>query len=80
VSYSRADGGDFADHIQEHYKKEGHQVFIDFSDIKAGEDWTESIKNAIDKADFITVIVTRSALKSSDVEKEILEAKSKIRP
>ena len=80
MSYSRADGGDFADHIQEHYEKEGHEVFIDLSDIKPGEDWAEKIKNAIDKADFITVIVTRSALKSPEVEKEILEAKSKTRP
>ena len=75
MSYSRADGGDFADHIQEHYEKDGHQVFVDFSDIKPGEDWSESIKNAIDNSDFIAVIVTRSALKSAEVEKEIIEAK-----
>jgi len=75
ASYSRADGGDFADHIQEHYEKDGHQVFVDFSDIKPGEDWSESIRNSIADSDIVVVIVTRSALKSSEVEKEILEAR-----
>ena len=75
VSYSRADGGDFADHIQEHYEKDGHQVFVDFSDIKPGEDWSESIRNSIAESDIVVVIVTRSALKSSEVEKEVLEAR-----
>jgi tetratricopeptide (TPR) repeat protein len=75
VSYSRADGGDFADHVQEHYEKDGHQVFVDLSDIKPGEDWSESIQNSIADSDIVVVIVTRSALKSSEVEKEILEAR-----
>ena len=75
VSYSRADGGDFADHIQEHYEKDGHQVFIDFYDIKPGEDWSETIRNSITESDFVAVIVTRSALRSTEVEKEILEAR-----
>ena len=76
VSYSRADGGDFADHIQEHYERDGHQVFVDFSDIKPGEDWSESIRNSIAESDIVVVIVTRSALKSSEVEKEVLEARN----
>ena len=75
VSYSRADGGDFADHIQEHYERDGHQVFVDFSDIKPGEDWSESIRNSIAESDIVVVIITRSALKSLEVEKEVLEAR-----
>ena len=75
VSYSRADGGDFADHIQEHYEKDGHQVFIDFYDIKPGADWYESIRNSIAESDIVAVIVTRSALRSTEVEKEVLEAR-----
>ena len=63
VSYSRVDGGDFADHIQENYEKDGHQVFVDFSDIKPGEDWSESIRNSIAESDIVVVIVTRSAFK-----------------
>jgi cytochrome c-type biogenesis protein CcmH/NrfG len=75
VSYSRADGGDFADHIQDHYERDGHQVFVDFSDIKPGSDWYESIRNSIAESDIVAVIVTRSALRSTEVEKEVLEAK-----
>jgi len=41
VSYSRSDGGDFADHISQHYQKEGNDVFIDQEDIVAGEEWSE---------------------------------------
>ena len=75
MSYSRADGGDFADHVREHYEKDGHQVFVDFYDIKAGADWSESIRDSIAQSDFVAIIVTRSSLKSTEVEKEVLEAR-----
>lgn len=74
VSYSRSDGGDFADHISEHYQKEDNDVFIDHEDILGGEDWYEKIKNSISNSDIVIIIVTRSALKSTEVEKEVLES------
>jgi hypothetical protein len=74
VSYSRSDGGDFADHISEHYQKEANDVFIDHEIILGGEEWSEKIKKSISDSDIVIVIVTRSALKSSEVEKEVLES------
>jgi DNA-binding beta-propeller fold protein YncE len=74
VSYSRSDGGDFADHISEHYQKEANDVFIDHEDILGGEEWSEKIKKSISDSDIVIVIVTRSALKSLEVEKEVLES------
>ena len=75
VSYSRADGGDFAEYIKEHYEKFGHQVFVNFDDLKQMRDWSETIRTAIAESDIVIVILTRLALKSSEVEKEVLEAK-----
>ena len=74
VSYSRSDGGDFADHISDHYEKEANDVFIDHKDILGGEEWSEKIKKSISNSDIVIVILTRSALKSQEVEKEILES------
>ena len=62
VSYSRADGGGFADHIKERYEKDGNQVFVDYTGIKPGEDWSDRIRNAISESDIVVLIVTRSAL------------------
>jgi hypothetical protein len=73
VSYSRNDGGDFADFIKEYYEKDGHQ-FFDFYD-KIGIDLDEIIRTLIAEVDIVIIIVTRSALKSSEVEKEVLEAR-----
>jgi len=74
VSYSRSDGGDFADHISQHYQKEGNDVFIDQEDIVAGEEWSEKIKRSISNSNIIIVVVTRAALKSLEVEKEVMES------
>jgi hypothetical protein len=39
-----------------------------------GEEWSEKIKKSISTSDIVIVIVTRSALKSQEVEKEVLES------
>ena len=75
MSYTRVDASDFAKNILEHYEKHGHQVFVDFDDIKPGANWEETIRNSIAESDIVAVIVTRSALRSPEVEKEVLEAR-----
>jgi hypothetical protein len=53
VSYSRRDSGDFADHIQQHYEKEGNEVFIESDDIELEKDklkkkyWGQKIKRKL---------------------------------
>jgi hypothetical protein len=76
ISYSRRDAGDFADRINEVLKEE-HDIFTDVDDIEPGAIWTNVIEENISRCDIFIVIVTFAALKSSEVEKEVLQALKK---
>jgi hypothetical protein len=73
ISYSRRDAGDFADRTNEVLKEE-HDIFTDVDDIEPGAIWTNVIEENISRCDIFIVIVTFAALKSSEVEKEVLQA------
>jgi tetratricopeptide (TPR) repeat protein len=73
VSYSRRDAGDFANQIHESLMDE-HQVFTDVKNIQLGDVWSNTIEKNISSCDIFVVIVTHAALKSSEVEKEVLQA------
>ena len=75
ISYSRDDGGDLANYVIVHYEREGHQIFVARDDIELGDDWSERIENSIAESDVVAVIVTRLALRSLEVKKEVEEAK-----
>jgi tetratricopeptide (TPR) repeat protein len=74
VSYSRKDAGDFANQIYESLMDE-HQVFTDVNNIKPGDVWSKTIEKNISTCDRFVVIVTFAALRSSEVEKEVLQAR-----
>jgi len=76
VSYSRRDANDFAEKISETLEDE-HSVFTDVSNIQVGEDWSNTIEDNIASCDIFILIVTFAALKSKEVEKEILQAQNK---
>lgn len=76
VSYSRRDAGDFAYQISETLKEE-HDIFTDIDDIEIGDIWTTTIEENISKCDLFIVIITFAALRSSEVEKEVLQAQNK---
>ena len=76
VSYSSPDGSDFAEYFKEQFEKEEIQVIVDHAGIKPGEDWSKRLRKAIAESDIVVVIITRSALKSSEVEKEVFEARN----
>ena len=76
VSYSRRDASDFAEKISETLEDE-HSVFTDVSNIQVGEDWSNTIEDNIASCDIFILIVTFAALKSKEVEKEILQAQNK---
>ena len=78
VSYSRRDAGDFADQISETLKEE-HDIFTDIDDIEVGDIWTNIIEDNISKCDIFIVIITFASLRSSEVEKEVLQAQKKNR-
>jgi len=76
VSYSRRDAGDFAEQISETLEDE-HDVFTDIDDIEAGDIWTNVIEDNISRCDVFIVILTFASLRSSEVEKEVLQAQKK---
>ena len=74
VSYSRRDAGDFARQIDESLIDE-HDVFTDINTIQLGDVWSNTIDKNISTCDIFIVIVTFAALRSTEVEKEVLQAK-----
>ena len=73
VSYSRRDAGDFAEQIYE-YLRDEHDVFTDVNNIQAGSIWSNEIENNISTCDLFVAIITHAALRSLEVEKEVLQA------
>lgn len=73
ISYSRRDT-DYAQQIDEYFQGTGHNIFTDVKDIPMGVVWTSAIKNNISNCDVFVVIITDAALRSSEVEKEVLQA------
>jgi hypothetical protein len=73
ISYSRKDAGDFARQIHESLMDE-HQVFTDINNIQLGDIWSNTIEKNISTCDIFVVIVTGAALRSTEVEKEVLLA------
>ena len=64
----------FARHVHRYLVNTGHDVVIDVNSIRIGEPWTNSIDNNICECDIFLVILTPDSLRSSHVEKEVLQA------
>jgi uncharacterized SAM-dependent methyltransferase len=77
ISYSRADGEDFAQHLYNHLDEKKHDVFLDTSSINAGAKWRPKIESNIDKCDIFILILTTKTMESEEVEKEYLLANNK---
>ena len=73
VSNSRKDAGDFAKHIDETLIDE-HNVFTDVKNIQLGDVWSNTIQENISKCDIFVVLITHFALRSNEIEKEVLQA------
>lgn len=73
ISYSRNDA-DFAQHIYEYFSESGHDIFIDVTSIQLGSVWSKTIEMNISNCDIFVVIITYVALRSSEIEKEVLQA------
>lgn len=73
VSYSRRDAGDFANQIHESLI-EKHDVFTDVKNIQLGDVWNNTIEKNISTCDVFVVIITEAALRSIEVEKEVIQA------
>ena len=73
VSYSRKDAVDFAERISKDLGEDEHDVFTDVVNIPPGSDWSNVIEKNISKCELFLVIITYWALKSSNVEREVLQ-------
>jgi len=74
VSYSRADGGEFAGKVYDYFRTNSHDVFTDVNNINAGDPWSKVIEENISTSDIFVVILTFAALSSGEVEREVLQA------
>jgi len=77
VSYGRDDGADFAEHIFNTLTKQNLDVFYDIEKIPKGTEWETNIFNNIDNSNYFILILTKTALSSTMVDKEVQRAKSK---
>lgn len=72
VSYARKDGGVLAKKIRERLMSEapGLPVWQDRTDVEGGIGWWQQIEEALDKVEFLVIIMTASALESDVMHKE----------
>ena len=71
ISYSRIDASETANTIHTYLKECGHEVFIDTSDIRGGDEWRNTIEKNISDCDIFVLIVSRSAYRRPEVKKEL---------
>jgi TIR domain len=76
VSYSRGDAGDFAEQIHKDLENE-HDIFTDVNSIKKGFTWSTIIEDNIPNCDLFVILITNAALKSHEIEKEVLIAQNR---
>ena len=76
ISYSRLEASETAKTIHNYLTEYGHhEVFIDTSDIRGGDEWWKTIRENISNCDIFIILVTQSALLRQYVKKEIELAK-----
>src|SRR5690348_16918173 len=69
VSYSRTDSA-FVDPLQRDLEKRGFPAWVDRRDIDGGAKWDREIRNAIDVAQVVLVVLSPAAVDSKWVRKE----------
>jgi WD40 repeat protein len=70
VSYSRADGEDFATDLRKRLEAEGLMLWQDRDRMEGGVNWWKQITDALDTVSFMVLVATPAAIASSVVKKE----------
>ena len=73
VSYSRRDA-DLVPQVHEYFTDSEHEIFTDINNIQMGDIWSNIIERNISKCDIFVVIVTHASLRSTEIEREVLQA------
>ncbi|MBI5931918.1 MAG: TIR domain-containing protein [Chloroflexi bacterium] len=78
ISYARADGEPFAIQLRDQLQivLPDSAIWLDHFELHGGEDWWLQIKQAIDRADFLVLVMTRRAVESPNVGREWRYAKT----
>ncbi len=69
ISYSRSDE-EFARRLARSLSESGMDVWIDVEDIPAGMKWSRAIQQGLDSAEVMVVLISPTAMASSNVEDE----------
>ena len=64
ISYSRHDSLDFARKLSKSLQKEGYIVFLDVEDIIGGDNWQNSLREALEDATHLVAILTPQSVNS----------------
>jgi WD40 repeat protein len=70
ISYARSDGEAFANDLRQRFEEAGIPFWQDRVGMEGGEDWWLQITEALDRVEFMALVVTPNALKSDTVRKE----------
>ena len=70
VSYSSNDRP-FAMHLADKLEQLGAKVWIDQHHIQLGDDWDNSIEQALDSSDTLLLIISPTAVNSENVKDEV---------
>ena len=70
ISYARSDGEEFANFLRGRLEAEGIPLWQDRIGMEGGRDWWLQITEALDRVEFMTLVITPNALKSDTVRKE----------
>ncbi|MFL5586239.1 MAG: TIR domain-containing protein [Ktedonobacteraceae bacterium] len=70
LSYARSDGEQFAARLRKRLEAERIPLWQDRIGMKGGRDWWQQIKDALDKVEFMVLVMTPTAMRSEMVRKE----------
>jgi TIR domain-containing protein len=70
LSYARSDGKAFAATLRRQLESHDFSLFQDIANLEGGQDWWQHIDKALHTVEFMVLVLTPAAIKSTYVEKE----------
>src|SRR3954447_21330933 len=70
VSYARRDGAEIAAGLRQRLAAEGVPLWQDLVAMQGGQDWWRQIQQAVDKAEYLVLVLTPGALASETCRRE----------
>ncbi|WP_280151421.1 NB-ARC domain-containing protein [Piscinibacter sp. XHJ-5] len=70
ISYARVDGTQLAERLRQAFMDAGLSVWQDIPEIEVGDDWWLQIRQALDRVEYLVLVMTEGALASEVVRRE----------